>query len=153
MTDRYGKSSALITALVFVVFALCVMMVLLLGAGVYQRLAERAETPFSDRVPAQYLSTRIRQAQSVSVEPFHGGQALALTETLEGETYITRVYLYQGYLWELYSEADAELEPEDGEKLLPLQTLQLSQEGTLLKIRVNDRDLVFHMRTGKEALP
>lgn len=98
------------------------------GADGYQRLTQRDQEAYAQRTAAQYLATRIRQADTaagITVEPFgsDGPDALLLHEQVEGTTYVTRVYCYEGYLRELFSAADAELLPADGEKILEMQNL------------------------------
>ena len=83
----------LIALLLFGVFAVCVLAVLLTGANAYRRLTERDQSAYSRRTCAQYLATRVRQADSlngISVESFGGTDALVLEET--GSEYLTRIY-------------------------------------------------------------
>ena len=56
------KTDALVVLLLFGVFAVCVLSVLLTGADAYQRLSERDRVSYDQRTAAQYLSTRVRQA-------------------------------------------------------------------------------------------
>ncbi len=142
--------------LLFGIFAACVLAVLLTGAGAYRRLTERDQASYERRTCAQYIATRIRQADrqgSVSVEPFGGVTALCLAE--EGG-YVTYVYCYDGYLMELYTAADAELAPEDGEQLMRAAGLDLSLTGGLLEVTVTDPDgaaerLYLSLRSGEGA--
>lgn len=122
---------ALLILLLFGLFAACVLMVLLTGAGAYSRLTERDRLAYDRRVCTQYIAERVRQADcegGVSVEPFGEGTALLL----EQDGWVTRVYWYNGYMMELYTAADAELEPQDGEKIMELESLSLSLDGSLL---------------------
>ena len=80
----------LLALLLLGVFAVCVLSVLLTGAEGYRRLTERDREAYSWRTAAQYLTTKIRQADQwngVSVENFGGRDALALTEEIGGEDY------------------------------------------------------------------
>ena len=65
----------------FAVFAVCILMILLAGADVYRRLTERDQSVYGRRTIAQYLTTRIRQADSggsLRVEEFGEGDALVV---------------------------------------------------------------------------
>lgn len=107
--------------LLFAVFAVCVLSVLLTSADTYQRLTVRDQASYDRRTAAQYIATKVRQADrqgAVSVRAFEGCTALVLAEEIDGETYLTRLYHYDGYIRELFSSADAEMLPEDGEKIL-----------------------------------
>ena len=121
--------NGLMALLLFGVFAACVLAVLLTGANAYRRLTQRDQEAYLRRTCVQYLATRVRQADSrdrVSVESFGGADALVLTET-DG-SYTTRIYRYDGWLMELYAAADADMEPQDGEKVLELSSLRLTLE-------------------------
>ncbi len=113
-------------------FAASILLVLLTGAGAYRRLTDRDTNAFQTRTAAQYLATRVRQNDSmgtVGVEDFDGVPALTVTE---GE-YLTRVYCYDGGLWELYAPAGLDLAPSDGERVLDLSGMELTLEDGLLE--------------------
>lgn len=152
MKEKRTKISDLSALLVFAVFALCVLLVLLFGAKVYRDLAARGEESFEARTAAQYVTMRVRQAESVSVGDFGGCEALVIAEKIDGETYITRIYCYDGYIRELFCAENAALSPEDGEKILPAQSLQFSVTGNLLTVQL-DAQSIFLQLAGKEAAP
>lgn len=52
----------LLALLLLLVFAVCVLSVLLTGAGTYQTLTRRDQDSYDRRTAAQYLATRVRQA-------------------------------------------------------------------------------------------
>ena len=117
---RYGLAALLVLA----VFAVGILGTLLGGAGIYQRLTWRDQTAFNSRTCAQYIATRVRQASgTVEVACFGGVDALVIPESIQGETYLTRVYCYDSWLMELFAAESGSFEPQDGEKLLPAQAL------------------------------
>lgn len=125
----------LLMLLLFGMFAVCVLSVLLTGAKAYRGLTDRDGAAYDRRTCVQYIATRVRQGDiegGVTVEPF--GDATALCMTQDG--YVTRVYWYDGYLMELYTSADAELYPEDGERIMPLEGLSFTMEDGLLTAEV-----------------
>ena len=133
----------LIALLLFGVFAACVLSVLLTGAGAYRRLTQRDQTAYSQRTCAQYLATKVRQspdAQALSVESFGDGDTLVFCEEIGGELYLTRIYCCEGWLCELFSSDQAGMTPEDGEKVLQAQRLDLELEGGLLSITITYAD-------------
>ena len=122
----------LLMLLLFGVFAVCVLIVLLTGARAYRGLTDRDRAAFDRRTCAQYIATKVRQgdaAGGVSVRPFGEGNALALPA---GEGYVTWVYWHDGWLMELYTFADAQLEPQDGERIMPLEGLSFEEKGGFL---------------------
>lgn len=123
-------------------FALCILTVLFMGAGVYRDLVQQDRQVYAQRTCAGYLSARIRQAPSVdavTISDFGGG-ALVITEEIGGTDYCTRIYCHDGWLMELYAATDGEFVPEDGEKLLEARTLELKKQDDLLEIIVTAAD-------------
>lgn len=163
MRERVRKPDmgGLLVLLLLGVFAVCVLSVLLTGAEGYRRLTERDREAYGWRTAAQYLTTRVRQADlagGVALENFGGRDALALTEEIDGEVYVTRVYWDGGYIRELFAAADAEMAPEDGEKILEAGDLNFSPGPTGGEIIAELTDsagkttrLVLALRSGKGA--
>ena len=151
------KLDNLLVLLLFGMFAICILSVLLTGADVYQRLSVRDRDSYDQRTAAQYLTTRIRQADqmdSVSVRDFKGQDALVFTEIIEGSTYETLVYCYNGYLRELFVVADGDFLPEDGEKVLEAQGLAVSLDGRIVHVEVTgaageEQMLTIYLRSGR----
>lgn len=136
---REGKQkrsiSALAALLLFAVFALGVLSVLLTGANAYRRLTERDRLLYDSRTAVRYVATKLRQAASpsaVGVSAFGDGDALVLYEAFDGERYCTRVYCHDGWLMELYAADVDGFSPEDGEKILPAESLSLTLEDGML---------------------
>lgn len=127
----------LLMLLLFGVFAVCVLGVLLTGARAYRGLTQRDQAAFDRRSCVQYIATKVRQSDltgAVTVEPYGGGAALRLNDSEMG--CVTRLYCYDGWLMELYTFADAELEPQDGEKVMPLTGLSFDLKGGLLTVEL-----------------
>lgn len=147
--------------LLFGVFAVCLLAVLLTGANSYQALTQRDRAASDSRTCAQYLATRVRQAdqyQAIGVEPFGDGDALAFRQDIDGRAYVTRVYVSGGWLMELFSAADLTLSPQDGERIMAAQALTAQQEDGLLRISItpaqgDPTQLLLSPRCGEEDLP
>ena len=145
----------------FAVFAVCILMILLAGADVYRRLTERDQSVYGRRTIAQYLTTRIRQADSggsLRVEEFGEGDALVVAEEISGVIYETRIYCSDGYIRELFAAADSGLTPQDGDRILQAESMELSEKDGMLEIRITAADgniqvLSLYLRSGKEVLP
>ena len=153
MKEKTSNITELLALAVFTVFTLCILLVLLTGAKGYQKLVDRGRESYEARTAAQYITTRVRQAEAVTVEPFGGCEALVAWEQIDGETYLTRVYWQDGYIRELFCAEDAALSPEDGEKILEADSLLFSLEKGLLTARIDSRELKLYVCGGKEVLP
>ena len=152
MKEKRSKLTDLLALTVFTVFALCVLLVLLSGAKVYRGLVQRGEENFAARTAARYVTMRVRQARTVTVGDFEGCEALVIPETVDGATYLTRLYVYDGHIRELYCAENAALSPADGEKILPADSLRFDLEDSLLTMTVDGQALYLDL-SGKEAAP
>ena len=152
MKEKGTKLTDLLALTVFAVFALCVLLVLLSGARVYRGLVQRGEESFTSRTAARYVTMRVRQAESVAVGDFEGCDALIIPEEIDGNTYLTRVYVYDGYVRELYCAENAALLPADGEKVLRADRLHFELEDGLLTVSLDGRQLYLDLH-GKGAAP
>lgn len=150
------QMDGLLMLLLFGVFAVCVLIVLLTGAKAYRGLTGRDAAAYDRRTCVQYLTARVRQgdlAGGVTVEPFGDAEALCMKDP---DGFVTRVYCHDGWLMELYTFEDMELEPQDGEKVLPLEGLSLSLEDGLLTAEVRQGEdvtdtLRLSLRAGEEG--
>lgn len=156
------QMEGLAVLLLFGVFALCILSVLLTGAGAYKRLTERDRAAYDRRTAEQYLATRVRQADTsgqVSIGTFPGEEdisALLLSEDFGDALYITYVYCFDGYLRELFIEAGGDFSPEDGEKVLELQSLNFTGEGRTIHAELESAEgvpaaLTLSLRSGEGA--
>lgn len=160
MKERSNSKNSGLTALVlFGLFAVCILFVLLTGADVYQKLIARDRSTYEKRTTAQYLTTKLRQADAdgcLSVSEFAGLDALLIREEIEGTVYHTWIYCFDGYIRELFAAADGDFMPEDGEKILEAETLRVWKEDVRIKavfagpngIR---QELTWYPRSGKEV--
>jgi len=153
MKEHRYQITDVLALLTLTVFALCVLLVLLTGASVYRDLVSREEASYTRRTALQYLTTRVRQAESVKAGDFDGCQALILEDTIDGETYTTRVYCHDGWLRELYSVAGAKLSPENGEALLEADSLTVSLDDRLLTVTLAEDRLQLYLPAGTEVAP
>ena len=159
MRERSGKRSisGLAAALLLCVFALMILSVLLSGAGAYRRLTARGEENYDSRSSAQYVATKLRQApsaESVELRTFGGSDCLCITEEIDGAEYITRVYCHDGWIRELFTQAEGDYSPEDGEKILEAESLGFSLENDLIRVTITDGDVTeFFLGLRGEASP
>jgi len=132
--------SGIAVLLVFAAFMVSVLLVLLSGADTVQRLTERNQRSYHHRTAVQYISTRIRQADSagcVSTENAGDIDTLVLTEDIDGRRYQTRIYCYDGYLREMFCEANISLPPEFGEEILPMSGFKVSLDGSIVRVELS----------------
>lgn len=140
---KNGSLSGLVALLTFVLFAIGILFVLLNGAGVYRRLTQRDQRSYDNRTCVQYVATKMRQAPSptaVSADTFEEVDSLLIFQDIEGSVFVTRIYCYENWLMELFALADGDFYPEDGEKILPLHDLAISQNGDVFTFTLTDME-------------
>ena len=138
--QQIGSLAALI---VFGLFAACVLLVLFSGAGAYSRLSARDRQAYEARTGAQYITTRVHQAESpaaVTLVPFGDGDALCLADETDYGTYYTLVYCSGGWLRELYTGDITASTPEAGEKLMESGGVAFTLTDTLLTVTLHETD-------------
>ena len=143
--------SGIVVPVLFAVFAACILFVLLTGADSYQTLTKRDQSSYDRRTAAQYITTKIRQNDiggMVFVGDFDTalpdvqGNTLSLTEAAAGGEYCTRLYCHDGYIRELFAIPAGGFSPEDGEKILPAQSLSFSMENGFVTVELAYSDAV-----------
>ena len=124
-------------------FAVLAVGLALLSSGVYRRTAEAADENAVRRTALSYLINQVHRADrdgGVAVGTFGGSDALALTETVEGTSYVTLLYCLDGQLMELYTEAGSGLTPADGLPVLALEDLSVETDGARITFTVTAPD-------------
>lgn len=150
MKEKRHTILDLAALLVLTAFALCVLLVLLTGANLYRSLVEEGEEGYLRRTALQYLTTRIRQAESVEIGTFEGCDALILREEAGA---VTRVYCFDGWLRELYAVPEARVSPGDGEILLEAESLSVTREDRLLTLTLGSEALYLWLPEGGSVGP
>lgn len=122
----------------FLVFSITFLNVLFLGAKVYSSITQKSNDNYAERTTLLYVSNKIRAyggTDNVAVEDFAGKSAIVLSESIDGVEYVTRIYEYDGYLMELFTEKDNMLEPVAGTRIMEVSDFQPEQRSdTLIKL-------------------
>lgn len=114
----------------FFVFALSALTLVVLGANVYRSTVNHMDENFTDRTSYAYVTQKLRQndeAGVVSVSEFGGQNACVITQEINNTVYNTYIYEYDGYLCELLSRADMEMEPGAGTRIFEVEEFKIEQ--------------------------
>ena len=149
MKENPFRITRVLSLLTLTMFTLCVLLVLLTAADLYRTLVDRGEASYARRTALQYLTTRVRQAETVETGMLDNCEALILTETVDGECYTTHIYCYEGQLRELYSVPGAKLPPQAGEAILAGDTFSPKLEENLLTITFDEEALLLQLPAGR----
>ena len=125
---------------IFLAFALSISALLMVGAKTYERISQNTEDNYQLRTSLLYVSNKIKAFNEngmVYKGEFNDGDALFLEENIDGIIYVTKIYAYQGQLYELFSEADNNLDAVSGTKITDVSAFEVTEiEKNLLKIKV-----------------
>lgn len=114
----------------FCVFALCSILLIAVGAKVYQNTINSMETHFTSTTSLSYITEKIRQndkAGGIVIEKFGGNDALVLISEYNDEEYCTYIYSYAGHLKELFSKRSINLSPEAGQDILAISDFIITE--------------------------
>lgn len=140
MTGRRTQhmTDLLFTLALFCVFAVCALLVVVMGADVYQKGVEDMGRNFDSRTSLSYIATKLRQSDlqgGISLGSLDGTPALTLTQTVEEVSYRTWIYCDQGSLKEVFTLADLPPKLSDGQAIMDLKELRLEElEDGLIRI-------------------
>ena len=116
--------------LLFAIIVLSLLFLVMTGTGLYSAVVDS--------------QTRNREARA----------ALLLRENADGETYETRIYLYEGALREEYGTADAVLAPQDAERIVDAKSFSVEQvRPGLLVVSTEYGSADIALRSGRGAGP
>lgn len=140
--EKHFIVDILFVLVLFGVFTVSALMLVMIGSEVYRRTVEDMSNNYETRTSVAYITEKIRQndtapaentsymSNSISLSTLSGEPALVLTQNMNGETYCTYLYLYNGYLRELFIKAGS-YPGEDtlaaGQEIMELSALHMTQ--------------------------
>lgn len=142
-TESRFQTEKILPLVLFAILAVCAVLVLLTGAGVYKRLTGRGQEAFKNRTVPLYIATKVRQADragAVIVEQWNGTDILRLEEQIDGKGYVTRIHCHEGIVRELYSAEEVPFDPAAGEKITAASEVRFSLEEGCLTVKVTRED-------------
>ncbi len=155
MNRRGGqKFDLLAVLLILCIFSVTVLSLLLTGANTYKNITQKDRAAQNEQIVSLYISNKVFQAESaqaVSVRAEDGVDVLSIESEEGGEMCITRIYCYNGWIMELFSEADYEFSAGDGERITPADSLKMSLDGGLLTVEIDADDQIRRVYSLKEG--
>lgn len=117
----------------FCVFAISALMLVMLGANVYQKTVDDMDHNYNSRTAFSYVTEKIRQndtSSAVSAGTLDGRPAILLSQEFDGKLFTTYLYEYDGYLTELFTGTEPDLGSDilkAGHPLIPLKDFTLTE--------------------------
>lgn len=128
-----GTSRVLGTAaslLLFLVFAVCMIVIIGAGAGIYGRINTGYEMTYGNSAAIKYVSNKIRASDSCQL--LDSGNGIVL----ENGSILTVIYKGSGGIYEKSASADSGISAEGGELVVETDGFSVSEEGSLYEITV-----------------
>ena len=113
---------------VFVLFVCCLLAAVLAFAKAYKHFGSEIEKRFDTATAQTLVLQKLRSYDSGAVSVGKQGDTdyLGFSDTIDGESYITYIYCYDGELRELFVESSAPFIAENGNTLFPVSYTHLT---------------------------
>lgn len=150
--NRTGSSHSISGVFVFLllgIFALFSTVLVLLGAKSYRSTVEHSEAHNNARIASSYIRSMLRaddEADVLRIEEVEGVQTISMVNDYGFDSYVTRLYVYDGSLREWFAGSDIPFEPHGGETVCAADSMEAELEDGLLTvvIRSDDKESVIH---------
>ena len=153
-TTDSGKMESVFVMLLFAVFAASVLIVLLSGGSIYQRTNDTIMENYDERTSLSFIWSRVRNsdlAGRVFLRHYDALDitALVLQEEIGGAFYESLIYVHNGWLHELFADAEQEFFPDFGFPIMESQSLVFDDPGLgLIKVMNSAGSLILSPRAG-----
>jgi len=142
---RGGHSiSGLFLFLLIGFFALMSTTLVLSGMQIYRQVTLQADKNTERQLALSYLNNKVRAydgSDGVFVDMRDGVSMLCLREELDGERFETLIYAYEGEMCEQFVTVDEEFNPELGDRIIEVTSIQFRQiKPDLLRVDVTLTD-------------
>lgn len=152
MEKQKSRVDTVFVLMIFCVFAMSVFLVIMLSGSIYRNMTDISQTGQDERIVLSYIRTRIRSTDSgggASIADFNGVSALSLTEVLGDRVFVTKIYLYNGWVNELFYEQGQVFYPGDGVPMIQSGFLYFEYaDDNLIRILTDYGSLLMYTRSG-----
>ncbi len=138
--DKHMIDSVFVICLMLL-FVLCALAVIAIGATIYQKNVSSMANNNSHRIASAYITEKIRQSDingSVGTKDLFGEKVLVMSKEINGESYNTYIYDFDGKLMELMARDDLNVVyPQSGQKIMEVKSFDIEEVSSkLFKIEV-----------------
>ena len=154
MRKNHGMVDTVFVLVIFCIFAMSVLLVLMLSGSIYGHITDVSSEGRDERIVLSYIRTKIRNTDSkgvISIIDFHGINTLSLKENLGEREFVTWIYVYDGWVRELFHEAgnfQIDFMPENGIALVRADFLNFEIiENNLLQVKTGFGSMLIYPRS------
>lgn len=127
--DRHAIDSAF-TFLLLLVFMMFTLLLAAMGSSIYRNGVTYLDENYTTRTAVAYVSEKVRQHDEsgcIFLTTIEDLPALALRDEIDGESYLTYIYYYEGALRELFVREDREALAAMGSEIVALASLSIEE--------------------------
>ena len=120
----------LFVLVLFALFTLSTVILIIFGANIYQSTVNHMHSNYISRTNVSYIIEKFRQADQyngIAIGSIQDTPALTLMEDINGETYVTYIYAFEGKLYELFARKNLEMYPDGGQPILDVSSFSIEQ--------------------------
>lgn len=122
-------ASAVSSMLLFVLFALCMLMAVAVAADTYGRIEKGYQQSFGSASSIKYVANKLRCAENVTLLD-NGGAAV------ESDGMVSVIWCSGGELYEKYAPVGGEITTQGGDRISSADSLSITENGGLYVITV-----------------
>lgn len=134
------SSDLLIVLLLFFVYAICALLLCVVGVNAYSQTVSVLQEGYNQRSGILYIAQKVHHNDiggGVRVDQYDDTDALVLVEQDTGTGYETWIFIKDGYLCELVVAAGSDVTHEQAQRIMPMQDMALELgEANLLRLEV-----------------
>ena len=151
-TKSQNRVDTVFVLMIFCGFAISVFLVLILGGSTYQNMNDISQEGQSERIVMSYIRTKIRNIDDVTVGQVDNTTTLELKEHLAGRTFVTIIYLYDGWVREHFHELGRDVRLGDGVPIIDVDALDFEAiDSGLIRVSTNHGDMIILPRSGRQG--
>lgn len=139
MNNKHHSTKHLVDVLfvlaLFAVFTISALILVILGAQIYQKTVDHMEENYQKRTIYTYISEKIRQSDSsdaISIQKTEASYVLCIKESYASGDYCTYIYEDEGTLKEYYTRSENEFLPSLGTDIMPVTNFCIEQANAQL---------------------
>lgn len=141
MNKKAISVESLFVMVLFMVFALSIVIMIMSGKTSYENILNEKENAENMRVTSSYLRVKLIQnkqlgAIEVRHEPSLGIDLLEIKQFGEASEFKTVIYFYQGKVWEAYQAVNEEFNHDLSEAVIDLNAESIRFEHTSKGLRI-----------------
>ncbi len=128
-SNQEHRLHTVLVLVLFLIFSLSAVSVLTYGTRVYKSIIEKTEENYSLRTGLIYLSNKIKSADEdrIYIDQSQKVTMLVIPEDIEGKTYESRIYCYNGKLMEIFTNEGNDIPLEGGLYITDMDSLTIEE--------------------------